>query len=650
MSRTRILLTCFALLILAVWAAWWLDRSPSIAETTGRTTSEPTKEFATPAQSKLAAAAFEPAHPAIVASRELVASEPREAASKSPAPRDLHGKLVLIDLDGTEQTDAYGSLTWTRWVGVVPQYYQVPVVNGEWVVGGESLRGLRAISFKSVQVGLRRASIEGPAGLHRPPFDSEFVVRAHLLPSASLRVVDAERGVDLEGVSLIATEASSRRGCHPGIDFESRVLASGLRSPIRLEEPLFPRHRFGGSGPNALLVGAPGFAWTRFEIDFEQDGEQVVALERGADLALNVRGCDPTSRAHLRLQKGQEDYGELYVEVGLRADGCLRFSGLPGGPLRVAALIGSGLSQMALATHELDLRAGKLTEGTLELSPAPPLVLANASGTVLIPRDWEAKRLYLHLSLQDVPLGGFEPDRRARATAVPSRLEGFDAFSWSETDLQVGSYELELLKPGYVTAIEVPLGGLSGIDVIVPPPVELLVRVLDDATGLPLDSARVHWSQLAWRDTRIFGSSSAGESCDCDGTGACRIRAPAGEIQLSAWADEYRHHRERVVLSDGLRELTLRLQRACGFNLRLTDQGRPIPIPQEVSSHILGASDVVSCTMSTNDYVCGFGLREPGTFSFTLPGISGYEAIPPQVVAVQPGPFTELAIELTRKR
>jgi hypothetical protein len=628
-----------------VLAVAWLAR-PAHVQTAQRNMSEQTTERSSEELEALAASGLEPAQSAQALSRELIVETPLPTHSAAHQPSDLHGKLVLIDLDGTEQSDSYGSLTWTRWVGVVPEYYQVPVVNGEWIIAAASLQETRALSFKRVQVGLRLATVESPAGLHRPPFESEFVVRAQVQPSASLRVVDAERGVDLEGVALVTTSDSISGGRHPGIDFESRLMASALRSPIRLEEPLFPRRRFGKSGLDALLVGAPGFAWTRFGIDVEQDGEQVVVLERGSDLALNVRGVDPAARARVVLRKGKEERGEIYAEVSLRAGGCLRFSGLPSGPLQASAVVGSHQSSIELGSLELELRAGELTEETLELTRAPPLLLADASGVVLVPKAWKAKGLTLNLELQDTPLGGFVAERLVTTESTPSASEDFDAFSWSEEDLQVGTYELSMSDPIHAATLVVPLGGLAQFEVLVPPPVELLVHIVDDATGAPIEAVDVMWFLVA-ESGQVFPRRGRKAS---DPNGMVRIQAPSSQIQVYVRGEEYQRHHRSVDLRTGSCELTCRLRRACGVLLRLACEGKPVSMPADLRHHVRRTGQVESVTMTMSEAECSISLRDPGTFSFTLPEIPGFEAVPPQTVSVQPGRFTEHVIELTRKR
>lgn len=643
MRRGRFLLALAALVLLAIVSQWLLSQdTPAVvtAELVGRYA---TDEISGGAGSGLAAPAAGPARSASDPARELVARDESEIAARHSTPPDLRGRLVLIELDGTELTDAYGSLTWTRWVSLAPEHHQVPVVNGEWVVAGESLLGVRAVSFKGVHLGVQRASIEAPLGLHKPPFADEFVVRARLLASASLRVVDAGSGLDLDGVALVTTSSSPGGRRHPGVDFESSILASGLRSPIFLEEPLFPRRRFGSSGSNEILVGAPGFAWTRVDIDLGEDGEQVAALDRGADLALNVRGCSPSSRARVRLRRGGEEPGEEYAVADLRGDGYVRFSGLPSGPLHAIAEVGSDASSIELGTLDLELRAGELTEGTLVLSAAPPLVLADANGIVLVPTAWEASRPRLELRLLDPPLGGFPATRSVQTKQVSSTWDGFDAFAWSEIDLQVGTYVLSVAEPRHATKLAVPPGGLAAFEVFVPAPVELLVHLIDEATALPVGALSLHW-MLKTETGEVF----AVESKMSDAAGLVRVQAPACELQLIVRSDEYRRHAKPVDLRAGPREVTLRLQKACGFTLQLTYGGVAIELPGNLRKHFRGTGPWESITTTPGERKCRIGLRDPGTFSFSLPELPGYEVIPQQTVVVLPGQFTEHVIELKR--
>ena len=79
------------------------------------------------------------------APRELVSAAP-DALSATPPPPHLNGRVVLVEVDGSERSNVTGLLALTAWVNLTPRHQEVNVVNGAWSVPGELLRGATALS------------------------------------------------------------------------------------------------------------------------------------------------------------------------------------------------------------------------------------------------------------------------------------------------------------------------------------------------------------------------------------------------------------------------------------------------------------------------------------------------------------------------
>jgi hypothetical protein len=611
---------------------------------TVRTASEPAVESASEPRAELAAPGAAPKSQPSAAPRELVLAQ-ADALPATPPPPDLHGSVVLVEPDGTERTMVTGSLDWTSWAYSTPRHQQVNVVNGAWTVPGELLRGANALSFRSLQLGVQGAAIDAPIGLVRKPFADEIVVRARVLSNASLRVLAADTGLELQHVTLLSTRQFGDEERHPGVGYEPRILAQDLRSPIVLEDPIFPRRRFGKAASAHILVGAPRYAWTNAEIGLEAGGEHVVALEPGADLAIDVIGCAPSQSSILRVRR-KDEFHEPFAELALRADGRFVLNGLPAGEYRIAAEVeadGPGDAPVLLGMVVVQLRAGELTEARLELGAAPALQTVGASGVVFLPKSWKASQLRLALMLLDKPREASEAELSLSASAIPSQRNGFDAFAWSQDQLQVGSYLLRSEDPVDATVIDVPAGGRAGLEWVLAPPADLLVHVVDDASGAPLDVS------VWWREPEHHGQFTVAGTPTHEGPGVYRVRAPQREIEVRARHRDYEPRAESVDLAQGTRELTLRLQRAMGFTVRLMDGAFPVDCEASTPGFAEaegGSGKVLGATLSKTEW--RFSVSEPGRYRLRMSVISGYKPVPDQLIDVFAGSFTEHVIALER--
>jgi hypothetical protein len=643
-SRARILIPASALLLVAGLAAWWLVREQPQAAPAQLGAPKDARSARSESPPNVRAAGAE-APAQATESREAIATETSQVAdTPSAAGPALRGRLVVIEVDGSERADADAELTWIAWTGENGSATDAEIDGGVWGVAAQQLGGAQELSIDTVRVAGRRVVIEAPLARIPAPFTEELVVRVRVPAPSTLRVVDAETGADLADVSIVRAEPFPRADVeHPGANFESRVAASGQRSPVDLEPLELALESY---QMTRLLVGASGYAWQLVQIDPLIGGERLVSLARGTDLSVSVRGVDPSVRAVLRVRV--EGRFTPLAEVDLPRDGGFEFSGLRLGPLRVVAEVGDFFQEpLVLGERAVELRAGELAQVDLVLEAPPSLVTARGAGTVFVPQAWHAKDVRVTLELVDTPLGGLPRHQELLTIARPSEREGYDTFGWSKEGLQAGRYRIGTRVPAFRIEAELPPLGRDDLDLVLPPPVELSIHVLDGASGSPVSTAQVNWQSLVGGE--IDGAALLRAGWDASAQ-AFRIVAPLGRIELDVWSLEHRPYRETFDLAPGTRELTLRLERGCGLILRLADGETPVPFPKGWDgspAEIGGAGETTA--MQFGELERRFMVSKPGTYSLELPEIAGYEPVPPLTLEIAEGQYTEHVVALVRK-
>jgi hypothetical protein len=563
--------------------------------------------------------------------------------------RDLVGRLTVVEFDGKERADVAGRLLMHCWLGGTELTVGVNVVDGVWRKTADFMNGVEAIGFQGVEIDGRRGEVLEPSERLEPPYPAEVRVRASLPQQATLRVVDADNGQELQGVTVVRANRPNDGDRHPGTNFEDRVVFRNRSSPFAIDASKF--QRIGGE-PVRLLVGAPNHAWDLVEVDVGAGGERLVELSGGADLAIQVRGVASDSGTYLRLLT--EINQEQWVQLPLVNDGMIELGGLAPGNYRVLAGIGFYAdSSLFLGEAEVVMRSGARTRCDLHLAAAPQPELVAAAGVIYVPEAWEVDQVWIWIHRLDPWIGDHLLRRMpfVRTEAGPSDRTGFDAFRWHCEDMPVGRYELGVTDPCHWIEFELPSGGRDDLEVRVPPPVDLLVHVVDAETGRMEPIEDLTW-QVTPSEGRSIGQPKAAQRL---APGEFLIRAPACEVHFPAYfLDPYIPDPDRVDLTT-TREHTLRVRRACGFDLMLLDGVAPVALPvawkPEVFSAAIGGIVLLQQPVAVRRSFLAWRVvvSEPGTYALEMPSIPGYEPIPKQTIEVSAGQFPEHVVKLVRK-
>jgi hypothetical protein len=580
---------------------------------------------------------------------------PRETREASPTtsaaapvgastPFEMRGRLIVIETDGREILEADGELVLGLTVDKNTASHTVPVEGGAWTLSAEFAAPVTVARVHSASAGGEPLIVEAPSAPLTAPFADELLVRAFKPRGAVLRVVDAITGEDLTNVTLIdGVEQPTFFIRYAGSKPSSEVVASGVSSPI----PLAPtRERLQHFGQAELLVGSPGYVWKRVHVDIERGDERRVALARGGgELEVLVRGVDPESETRLRLRSPLD--APPGADVELRADGTWKFDGLEAGEYSVRAEIGNfSDSPLQLAAATVTIRDGEKASIELMLATAPRAQFADVAGMLYLSKDWQLALSSLNLELLDTPLGGAFNSLIFRPKPVESDRAGFDAYRWSWSECQVGRYRLNSFDPMFSFAFELPEAGRDDLCFEVAAGVDLLVRIVEDATGEDFTQAqlRVHSAY----PSGDLGPVSLHPRFDAE-RGGYPLRAPPGPIALEMWSWDHFPVLERIELGHA-REHVIRLKRACGLIFELTNGEARVAVPHgwhgEVRS-LEGGGRKLSA--SHDDFEVKFMLSAPGVYEFDPPRVAGHKPAGPQRVEVRAGEFTRHVVKLERE-
>lgn len=573
-----------------------------------------------------------------------------DAPSEALARRELRGTVVLEDPDQLVPVPLHGTVELALLEGSIADsgrillHLELTITAGAWHADVSAAPRATQLAFSRLHFGDVTATIESEFFGMPLPEDGVIELRAHVPRRSLLRVVDAESGIDLSHVVVVEPPRRWREELHhPGLDYEAGVLARELVSPLDLET-LLPAEKRRYTA--MLLVGAPGYAWTNATIVFAAGGERVLPLSRGGDLVVHVTGAlGNDDRLRVRRDGDRSPWIDEHLTRGAQP----RFAGLPPGKFRVSVEVGAWWpTPLVLASADVEIVAGVSAELALALERPPSDLGVDIGGLLIVPREWGPMEPRVGLAYLGTEPSELDQRRSVRATALADDRGGARVFSWSMTHVQVGRHELGLADPPYAIELDVPPGGRSDCELRLPPPCELVVRVIDDATREDVD---VH--ELRWQSARDF-RQGAGVLAEAERDARNRrytIRAPCGPIDLQLFDDVFQLPPTRIDLSTGVRETTLSLMRACGFVLRVRDGDVVVPLPMEWHAMPqLATGAKVRGFINIDEDERRFQLTEPGTYTLELPKIAGYVQPPKLTIVVPPHEFVTHTVQLERER
>ena len=545
----------------------------------------------------------------------------------------IEGTLTIKGLDGREDSGSDGEVEFSVWRGRTGHRLKAQVQAGVFRTAIEGDEPVDGLSLRRVIIGGRIFRVLAPEG--RFVLGGSVDVLVQEPRSYSLEVTDAETGAPLQNIRLVDHD----EGSHPGTRLGRGLIAEGLSSPVLLDP-------YTSKLGNRLLVGATGYAWKLVETAPLTGGLQKVELVREARIHIEYSGAEARSDSRLRIRR--KSLYEPVIEVGLEESGSFTFDGLPPDEYTIRAEVGLFYdSPLILAEAKATLIEGVESSVTLALAEAPHASVATLGGHVYAAKEWGFSDPMLTVQLLGTPLEGFESYHTVVAKREESDRAGWDAFAYSLTDMQAANYVVSLEAFPVQVFVELPPEGTQTADILVPGGTDLLVYTVDRVTQDPVQVDRMSWTVK--RPEGVRGGSAQPAEFD-SARGAYFIRAPKATISLSLMSWTHRSINRDVDLSSGIGAVTLELEPASGYVVRMLDEeGTPIAFPDEEWVEVTpveGDGYEVQSQTGAERYR-GF-VNQPGTYAIKLPVPVGFQAPELQTIDVPDGEIVEVTVTLLR--
>ncbi|MFO0982926.1 MAG: hypothetical protein U1E76_14540 [Planctomycetota bacterium] len=628
-----------------------------------------------------------PPAPALAQRRDV----PLDSVAGEGEPVPVAGRLIVIDQGGKEHAQESGSFALERYQKHSSSRRSIEVTRGQW--SAPMLQDVR-YQVADVMAADRPAVVIGDADLVLPA-DRSLVIRARWLPTTVLEVVDALSGEPLTGVTVVAGESEQRpslQAADPHRYAPSVVtLVRDAASPISIDLESWSAIK----AASHVWSHAPLHAWTEIHIDWTRGGAYRLALERSAQLEVQIVNADAIDRREppledVKLHVRSLDLDQLAADVADALADRQRYQSLPltdreirerlarswdsfadsvlpddvlvvdpqspGPTLMDDAPLGSfvvtleaeqNFRQLLLGEARVELHEGQRAAVTIEVRDPrveTPATQVPLSGTLFLHPAWGRTAVNL-----TIPGAG-----KNRDLVIPSaRMQALGKqglFRWDAGLVAPGLYVAYLSGCGANFTFDVGAEGRTDLDLIIDEPALARVRVTD-ASGQAVPARTVQWS------SGVPGVDMGGSADWNASEQVFELRAPVGPIQLNVTGDPERHQEleQLVELHAGASIITLTLAPPMGILLDVTDGGTAIALDVfdcwrfVVRKQEPGAPPLPYVTTPDVEST-SYRILVPsaGTWQVSLPRTRCYEAASIEV-EVPEGGFTRQRVALVRR-
>lgn len=458
------------------------------------------------------------------------------------ATLEIAGRVVVVEEDGRLLARESGTIyLWTDADDLVGEPVVVAFTGGKWRATVPAK--WTTLRFGYVWIGDRRA-VADPATA-KVPEDGILEVRCWWFVPARLRVI-GEKSEDLEDVELVEDRAP--RGeivpgteVMPDADGEGEEFRRIRLGPSPVELP-------GEAGTQTYWVRARDHAWSRITIAQGFGGERLVRLPPAGTLEVRLVPIDFDIVVRLNLYRLDEEV------LGWRPDGTglSRIEGLPPGRLEIRASLGEWWQEGEVITKaDVEIEPGRTREISLSLRDVPPQPdPVPLEGTLVVGAGWpepEEPAGFCWTRGEWITMdGGFGP-------LVEFGSDG----RWSAGLVEPGRHFLTVEPWRWVQAVDVGPRGTTEARLVVPPPCDVEVRLVDAVTGdVIADENEIYWCVKS--EQGIPALLCNVEAQACMRRGIYRFQAPPGTLVVWLWSDLVDAPSFEVELKAGLNRVDLK--------------------------------------------------------------------------------------------
>lgn len=550
----------FALLVVVLSALVWVwssnrEHAPSRSvethsrETTSSADAPPIERSPLPVTSSAVRAALEVRHP------ETAAPDPEPIIENDvDTSQSFVIAIVEVDATGVEHRDRTGTFDF---LGSAEE-------GAFTFVGGRSSVRLspgQHWSLHNLLIEGRRASILCEAQDRLFSGEPLIEVRARRWPETILHVVDATTKAELSDIELVTTDSD----VSPNPSLDRVPIASSRESPIKVTAD--PADTYGSYV--APHVRAAGHAWNRVFLDLRLGGEHSVELVAGGDAAISVSGLDSVHRYSLAISSIDDEAVFPISTRPLQADGVVQIDSLPTGRMRAIVRLGEWFdrSPIDLAGVEINVPPGGSAHGSISVPTLPAAAEAELSGTLTTDPAWEVWRPSMLIERVDPTMLKVPPE--VEVIRSYELGEGLSC-TWTAGPVEIGTYVIRVFRQGGPTllsnVVDVGPTGIHDLALVVGPPVEVKIRIVDGETGSDAGLAALHYS---------FGSTSpCGQDAKRDDASTTySVRVPTGALAVSWRGGDFEDGAQDIVVSEASREFVLAAARKTRVVIAFADGG-----------------------------------------------------------------------------
>ena len=466
-----------------------------------------------------------------------------------------------------------------------------------------------------------------------------------VLRGFQLHVYGLDGSKQLEEVSVLRKLTRDTRLPHPGpISSKTQMVNGPSSSPIDIRVTSPERYNY--------YAMAPGYAWTRLEVNPFLGGVRTLQLQAGGSLDVKIQQLGNARGKVFRIRRQTKQGLQLYLEFK-RYGSQLKVAGLPVGSYTLS-------SEEPIRPHNMPvfgkadviIEAGQTIHQQVILADRAFFKPVPLAGRLVIPEAWgDVSDLTLVLTRLDPfgPLGRLYevPGSALRAVQGAERT-----FAWQLDEVMPGAFDLQLAPLSLHSFHEIQGGGNLRLHIEYPQPRQIEVQLLEERTRKPASVVGTSWScqkPLRLQSLRSKINNLAPLLCaelplTEKGPGQLAFRAPQVPLRLLLDDPNFEPASLELDATTSAPEPWL-VRRSTGVRVRLMHQGRALALSSSASLSPVAGSGRVLRTRAVGD-AWQLDVSAPGSYVLTLAPVPGRPQTPPEALELRDGEVLLLDLNL----